>query len=226
LHKLVRRFLNYVGMQTYFGILYEVDIRLRPAGRAGNLVSSLAGLRRYQLESAWLWEHQALMRARPVAGCDRLAERFEELRRSILAQARDERQTRQDVRAMRARMLAAAPQPALSRSPDMLWSLKKGVGGIVDIEFMVQYLVLVHARKYPELLEHSDNVRTLGVLAEVGLLDAELAQSLSVDYQALRAAAQRAVLRREPAGASEDLRMRQARVRVRWQRLMSTDEPE
>ena len=237
LHKLVRRFLNYVGMQTYFGALYEVDIRLRPAGRAGTLVSSLAGLRRYQLESAWVWEHQALVRARVVAGCEVLAERVEALRRSVLAQARDQRQTVREVRAMRGRMLAAAtlkvarrehstaaPRTAVARASHRLWNLKNGPGGIVDIEFMVQYLVLVHARKFPGLLEHSDNVRTLGVLAEVGALDAALAHELSADYQALRAAAQRVLLRGDSAGPSVE--ERQARIHACWQRLMNTEEPE
>lgn len=241
LHKLVRRFLNYIGMRTYFGVLYEVDIRLRPAGRAGNLVTSLAGLRRYQQESAWVWEHQALMRARPVAGCPSLSAQFEELRREVLSQARDLYQTQREVVAMRERMLAAAKdqakteggatrardatqlEPQAGQNSAQPWDLKKDVGGIVDIEFMVQYLVLVHAQKFPGLAEHSDNVQTLKAACELGLLPVEHAQQLSVDYQALRTAAQLIALRDEgawPLLANFDLPELRARVRGCWQSLM------
>lgn len=248
LHKLVRRFLNYVGMQTYFGTLYEVDIRLRPAGRAGNLVTSLAGLRRYQQESAWVWEHQALMRARPVAGCARLAAQFEALRRLVLAQPRDLLRTRREVVTMRQRMLAASinqtqvtkgsskgsskgshNDPVASGGTDTQWDIKKGSGGIVDIEFMVQYLVLVYAHEHPGLLEHSDNVQTLEVAASLELLDLQQAQQLSADYQALRAAAQLAALRDEgtwPLLTDFDLPQRRARVRACWQTLMTERETE
>ena len=234
LHKLVRRFLNYVGMQTYFGALYEVDIRLRPAGRAGNLVTSFAGYERYQSESAWVWEHQALLRARPVAGCDDLAQRFAALRRQVLSQPRDLLETQREVVAMREKMLTArAPAHTAPHTRadgdvgDSLWDLKKDVGGIVDIEFMVQYLVLVYAQDFPGLVEYSDNVRTLAAMARFGQLTQDQAMQLSADYRALRSAAQLVALRDGDAEALRDefdLHKLRQRVRDCWQTLMSAPE--
>jgi len=211
-HQLTRRILNYLGMQTYFGQLYEVDIRLRPAGRDGTLVSSMAGFTRYQQDSAWLWEHQALVRARPVAGCERLAAEFLEVRRQVLGVVRDRNATRKQVVEMRERMRGAIPVD------EQAARLKQGEGGIVDMEFMVQYLVLGWAAEFPSLLDFPDNARILEQAAIVGLLPAAVAAQLIDDYARLRHAAQSLLF------APDDLGQRElpgtVRVAELWQQLM------
>ena len=220
LHKLVRRLLNGLSMQTYFGPLYEVDIRLRPAGRDGLLVSTLKGFADYQRKQAWLWEHQALVRARPVAGCEVLAARFDEVREEILSQQRNPAAVREEVGRMRARLAASAAQ----NDPAAQW--KKGAGGIVDIEFMVQYLVLSHACRHPSLLRHTDNARILAEAQAAGLLPGLDADSMVSDYATLRRLSQLALvldiatdaeLAAETGALGQAVR---ARVQRQWRLMM------
>jgi len=152
---------------TPAGKVYEVDMRLRPSGNAGPLVTSLEALATYQRDKAWTWEHQALVRARPVAGDAALGEAFAALRREILCRPRDRDALKRDVVEMRDRMIAAHG----SRGEDEL-NLKQDRGGIVDIEFMVQYCVLCWAADCPELTDYTDNIRILQALGRNGLLDA------------------------------------------------------
>jgi len=188
LHRVVRRLLHVLTAPTYNGTLYEIDTRLRPSGNAGTMVSSLAAFEEYQQRQAWVWEHQALVRARPVAGDPELAERFMRLRRTLLGQPRDTAELAQAVRDMRARMRAQLP--AGEASVD----LKRGTGGIVDIEFVVQYLVLAHAHHHPALSEYTDNVRILDAVDSAELLPRGAASRLKEAYLALRAEWHRSVL--------------------------------
>jgi len=202
LHRLVRRILHILTVPTYLGTLYEVDMRLRPSGNAGTLVTRLDAFRDYEFDRAWVWEHQALVRARPVAGDARLAERFLAVRREVLAQPRNRAALAADVLRMRRRISAhhgtgtaadeALGEPAApsAREPD----LKRGSGGIVDIEFLVQYLVLAWAARYPRLTEHSDNMRILDAVAAAGLLPEDAVRRLQDAYLALRAEWHRSVL--------------------------------
>ncbi len=178
LHRLVRRLLNIITVPTYLGALYEIDMRLRPSGNAGTLVSSLESFRDYQLNQAWTWEHQALVRARVVAGDAAFGERFEAVRREVLCQRRDHEELKTQVLKMRQRMVSQADQGH---------DLKRSSGGIVDIEFMVQYLVLAWANEYPEMAEFSDTIRILDTAERLGLLPVERAEHLRDAYLALRA---------------------------------------
>jgi len=165
------------------GLLYEVDMRLRPSGASGLLVTSLDGFAQYQREQAWTWEHQALVRARVVVGDPALAARFDEVRASVLAQPRSDTTLRQEVREMRQKM-----RDHLAPKDPAEIDLKHSPGGLVDIEFLVQYLTLAHAHAHPALTQWPDNVRLLDTLAEEGLMPATDAEALKAAYLALRRA--------------------------------------
>ncbi len=188
LHRLVRRLLHVLTAPTYNGTLYEIDTRLRPSGNSGTMVSSLASFFEYQEKQAWTWEHQALVRARPVAGDPALATQFEARRRQLLGQQRDRRELAEAVRTMRQRMRDQLGQD------EEAYDLKRGSGGIVDIEFMVQYLVLAHAHDHPALTEFTDNVRILDAVEAAELLPGHAANRLKEAYLSLRAEWHRSVL--------------------------------
>jgi glutamate-ammonia-ligase adenylyltransferase len=185
LHRLSRRLLHVLTAPTYHGALYEIDTRLRPSGNAGTMVSSLAGFEEYQRGEAWIWEHQALVRARVVAGDSSLAVRFVALRRDLLCQNRDRQVLREEILKMRQRI-----SDQYSDDED----LKRGSGGIVDIEFMVQYLVLAFAHQHPSLTEFTDNVRILDDVERLELLPVEMASRLREAYLGLRSEWHRTVL--------------------------------
>ncbi len=163
--RLAQRIVHILTTRTPSGELYEIDMRLRPSGRAGTLVTSIDAFRSYQLQSAWTWEHQALVRARPVTGVPELRASFEQARKELLTMARDPEALRRDVNAMRDRMIAAN-----DRSDEQRFDLKLGRGGIVDIEFIVQYYVLRWAHDYPGLTEPRNNIDIIESLARLGLV--------------------------------------------------------
>ncbi|MEQ8858380.1 MAG: bifunctional [glutamate--ammonia ligase]-adenylyl-L-tyrosine phosphorylase/[glutamate--ammonia-ligase] adenylyltransferase [Pseudomonadales bacterium] len=211
LHRLVRRLLHTLTVPTYLGSLYEVDMRLRPSGRSGTMVSSLESFRDYQFNEAWVWEHQALVRARGVAGDAELLRRFETVRREVLCLPRDTHRLRAEVLGMRRRMAEHHADEE---------GLKRGTGGIVDIEFMVQYLVLAHAHEHPDLAAFSDNMRILETAERLDLLPARLAASLREAYLALRSEWHRSVLDLpDTERAAEVLASHRDRVREAWVRI-------
>ncbi len=179
--RLARRLIHFLTTQTRSGVLYEIDTRLRPSGRKGLLVTTLDAFARYQQDDAWTWEHQALLRARAVAGSDEIAARFEAIRRDTLTAAVNHDTLRDDVINMRRKMRAE-----LDRGRDGKFDLKHGKGGLGDIEFLVQYLVLEHAASHPGLVEYSDNIRQLDALRDAGVLSAAEAGGLQDIYRALR----------------------------------------
>jgi glutamate-ammonia-ligase adenylyltransferase len=191
--RLGQRIVHILATRTMSGQLYDVDTRLRPSGAAGLLVSSMDAFDKYQRDSAWTWEHQALVRARPVAGCPRAAEKFNGIRHAVLSQERDPEQLRTDVLAMRERML----EHLGNKAGEGRFQLKQDPGGIVDVEFMVQYSVLRWACRYGELTRYTDNARLLETLAELELMPAGDAGLLREAYLAYRAAAHRQSLRKE-----------------------------
>src|SRR5690606_1553411 len=150
--KLGRRMVSWLSTMTSSGRLYEIDLRLRPDGDAGLLAVSFEGFARYQREHAWIWEHQALSRARFCAGDPTLGARFEEIRREILLRDREADDLRAAVREMRGKIRAGHP----NHSGD--FDLKHDPGGMVDIEFVTQYLVLLHSRHHPALLDNLGNI--------------------------------------------------------------------
>jgi len=175
-----RRIVSWLNSMTSSGRLYEVDLRLRPDGDAGLVAASIDAFERYQRESAWTWEHQALTRARFAAGDARLGERFEDIRRAVLLKTREPATLASDVIAMRERISAGHPNPT------PLFDLKHDRGGMVDIEFITQYLVLLHARHHPELLNNLGNIALLRLAGAAGLIPTTLAAQTADAYRTLR----------------------------------------
>jgi len=213
--RLAQRLLHLLTTLTPSGVLYEIDMRLRPNGKSGLLVSSLQALASYQREDAWTWEHQALVRARPVAGGEHVCREFQQIREEILSIEREPAKLREEVITMRQRM-----RDELDKSNDSEFDLKQGTGGIVDIEFMVQYAVLGEAARYPQLLEFTDNIRLLEVAAEVGLVTAEQGHMLVDVYQEYRARLHQRVL--QDLGrcvALSEFADQRAQVAEVWQQL-------
>ena len=180
--RMTQRIVNWLSAQTAAGRIYEVDLRLRPSGSAGLLVSSLDGFRQYQAENAWTWEHQALVRARPVAGSQAVGEAFERIRRDTLTAPRDAAALRHDVRNMREKM-----RRELSLRADGCVDVKQMPGGLTDVEFLTQYLVLRHCHAHPELVRWTDNWRQTDALVLTGILGAEQGRALIDAYREYRA---------------------------------------
>ncbi|HDZ77676.1 MAG TPA: bifunctional [glutamate--ammonia ligase]-adenylyl-L-tyrosine phosphorylase/[glutamate--ammonia-ligase] adenylyltransferase [Gammaproteobacteria bacterium] len=163
-----QRLVHIMSILTPAGRMYKIDMRLRPSGNSGPLVTSIGRLQHYQREDAWTWEHQALVRARVIAGDPALAETFNTLRKEILCRWRDEEKLRTDIVSMREKM-----RQAKNTLDSNKFDLKQGHGGIVDIEFMVQYMVLRWAREYPQLVMHTETMVLLDVLKNLELLAPE-----------------------------------------------------
>ncbi|UVL40960.1 bifunctional [glutamate--ammonia ligase]-adenylyl-L-tyrosine phosphorylase/[glutamate--ammonia-ligase] adenylyltransferase [Pseudomonas sp. B21-040] len=202
--RLGQRIIHLLTAQTNSGQLYEVDMRLRPSGAAGLLVSSLGAFARYQHGEAWTWEHQALVRARVLVGSADVGREFERVRAAVLGKPRDLATLRQEVSEMRAKMRdnlgtksTAAGTGANAFEATAPFDLKQDAGGIVDIEFMVQYAALAWSQACPSLLRWSDNFRILEELANEGLMPAEDASLLREAYKAYRSAAHRQALQKD-----------------------------
>jgi glutamate-ammonia-ligase adenylyltransferase len=180
--RLAQRFITWMTAPTPAGILFDIDIALRPDGASGMLVSSIAAFERYQSEAAWIWEHQALTRARFCAGDAAIGARFEAIREQVLRKDRAGQADvlKNEVVQMRARMHDAN----LNRSTQ--FDLKHDAGGMIDIEFIVQYLVLRHAHTYPQLTANAGNIALLHLCGELGLIDAALASQVAAAYRAMR----------------------------------------
>jgi glutamate-ammonia-ligase adenylyltransferase len=178
--RLAQRISSWLSSRTPAGQLFETDFALRPSGESGLLVSSMSAFRRYQLESAWAWEHQALTRARFCAGDTAIGAVFEAFRRDLLQAERDPAKLAAEVLAMRQRMLDGHP----NRSG--LFDLKHDRGGMVDIEFSVQYLVLARSRAHYELTGNLGNIALLRMAGALGLIPRELAQAAADAYREYR----------------------------------------
>ncbi|QXI15274.1 bifunctional [glutamate--ammonia ligase]-adenylyl-L-tyrosine phosphorylase/[glutamate--ammonia-ligase] adenylyltransferase [Pseudomonas hamedanensis] len=202
--RLGQRIIHLLTAQTNSGQLYEVDMRLRPSGAAGLLVSSLGAFARYQENEAWTWEHQALVRARVLVGSADVGQAFEKVRAQVLGKARDLATLQQEVSEMRAKMRdnlgtrsTAAGTAANAFEATAPFDLKQDAGGIVDIEFMVQYAALAWSQSHPPLLRWTDNIRILEELEHQGLMPAEDAGLLREAYKAYRSAAHRQALQKD-----------------------------
>ncbi|WP_334107263.1 bifunctional [glutamate--ammonia ligase]-adenylyl-L-tyrosine phosphorylase/[glutamate--ammonia-ligase] adenylyltransferase [Methylobacillus sp.] len=178
--KLGQRLNTWLGSMTSAGILYETDMQLRPDGASGLLVSSVQAFRTYQQEKAWVWEHQALTRARFCAGKPEIGLVFEQIREDVLCQQRDKEMLKTEVVNMRQKMHQAHPNYG------ELFDLKHDRGGIVDVEFIVQYLVLAYASQYRELTRNLGNIALLEMLGGLGLVDAALAHQVAQNYRDYR----------------------------------------
>lgn len=194
--RLAQKLMTYLNTQTRDGRAYEIDMRLRPSGNAGMMVVSSRSFERYQLEKAWVWEHQALVRARAICGDKRVMNAFNHIRKQVLSRKRDIEELKQNVIEMRLKMKGHLGSNQQAQQEGK-FHLKQDAGGIVDIEFMAQYAVLAHAHDHPELTQWSDNVRIFESLAEAGVWEAETCDGLTKAYLLLRAAMHQIALANE-----------------------------
>jgi len=211
--RLAQRVVHVLSAQTYAGRLYEVDLRLRPDGASGLVATTLPALRRYQLESAWVWEHQALVRTRVVAGDAALKSSLEALRSEVLGLPRDTAALASAVCEMRQKMRG---EHVVASTQAAGFDLKRDPGGIVDIEFLVQYLVLANASKNDALSQWSDVVRLLEVLAAANLISSDDATTLTDAYLMYRSRIHELALQggatTDSSGSFETVRERVKRV--------------
>ena len=203
-------------------------MRLRPSGNSGMLVSSLEAFAQYQQNAAWTWEHQALVRARAVAGNGELAKAFAAVRQEILQRKPDPEKLRKDVSDMRHKMRSQLGSTSkVHTQQQALFNVKQDCGGIVDIEFMVQYAALAWAYKAPEIIQYTDNIRILEALEEAGLLPADSVAQLIAAYKAYRSTGHRLALQQQEAvltGENHFVIEREQVTRL-WQTLIDYDVP-
>jgi glutamate-ammonia-ligase adenylyltransferase len=214
--KLAQRILHIFTIKTGLGILYDVDMRLRPSGNAGLLVCHVNGFATYETENAWTWEHQALGRARFISGCSQLRERFSAVRLAVLAKPRELSGLAHEVVSMREKMRAH-----LAKGNAQNIDLKQDAGGIADIEFIVQFMLLAHTSVYPSLAKWPDNVRILADLAKLSLVTKAEADTLSQAYLEYRNYAHRLALQNgELAAINTSLVDLQIKVKAIWHKYL------
>ncbi len=217
--RLAQRIIHILTTNTAAGTLYEVDPRLRPGGASGLLVSNLEAFLTYQREEAWTWEHQALVRARAIAGDAQCMQRFEQIRREILSLPRDEAELRQGVREMRYKM-----REHLDKTTDEMFDLKQGSGGVTDIEFIIQYGMLRWAATHPELMDTTGMLPLLRMFSEQQLLPTEACEQLSEAYRRYRAETHKLALQNKPAQVPvAQIAEVRAQVQTWWSQLMEQD---
>ncbi|CAM3508963.1 Glutamate-ammonia-ligase adenylyltransferase [Vibrio aerogenes CECT 7868] len=197
--RLAQRIIHIFSVRTASGILYEVDTRLRPSGASGLLVTTVDAFREYQNQEAWTWEHQALVRTRVIYGDSELKAAFSGVRHQVLSMTRDESELKKEVVNMRDKM-----RQHLSAKKSGRFMIKQDPGGITDIEFLAQYLVLRYSAEYPSLTDWSDNVRIFESLMTVNLIDQTQAQRLTEAYTTLRDQIHRRNLLNLDADVKED----------------------
>jgi len=178
--KLAQRFITWMTSHTAAGILFDIDTALRPDGASGLLTSTMTALEKYEMDSAWVWEHQALTRARFCAGDAAIGARFESLRKTVLCQPRDPDILKREVLAMRKKLHHAHPNRTAQ------FDIKHDAGGMIDIEFIVQFFVLRHAAHYPQLTANIGNIALLRLFGELGLTDHVLATEVANAYRTFR----------------------------------------
>ncbi|MBX6421397.1 MAG: bifunctional [glutamate--ammonia ligase]-adenylyl-L-tyrosine phosphorylase/[glutamate--ammonia-ligase] adenylyltransferase [Nevskia sp.] len=219
--RLAQRVVQLLSAQTVAGRAYEIDLELRPSGRSGLVTVSFSAFARYQRESAWTWEHQALLRARTVAGGERLRAALEAVRREVLCRPRDAQSLKREVRDMRARMRAE-----LEVRRAGAWDVKQGEGGLIDAEFLTQYLCLRHAHAHPAVIEYSDNWRQLEALKQAGAIAAEEFQALLAAERAYRGWLHRRALQQQDALADDAAFGAERRaVRGLWRKFLGDETP-
>ena len=214
--RVVQRFQHILGTRTFGGVLYDIDTRLRPDGRAGLMVSSIEAFAQYQRERAWTWEHQALVRARAVAGSAPVGQEFDRIRRDVLTRPRSWPQLGREVFDMRMKMrrhLASRDQNRLD--------LKQGMGGLVDIEFIAQAGVLLYAAQREALLQSTSTLVILAELAATGWLSEDEFGQLYQAYAGLRRAANYQTLEVSDVALEQQCRQAMAQVTAIWQRLFA-----
>ena len=221
--RLVQKLMNYLNTQTRDGRAYEIDMRLRPSGNAGMMVVSCDAFETYQLDKAWSWEHQALVRARAICGDRRVTARFCDIRRNVLALPRTLEQVRTEVTSMRIKMQKHLGTNQWQQKSGK-FHLKQDAGGIIDIEFLAQFAVLAYSHEYPSLTKWSDNVRIFEEVALLGIWEAQVCQDLTDAYLRIRAATHQLALSEQSLLVDESLwKETRALVQDQWKHLMGVD---
>jgi len=197
--RMAQRVIHLLSLQTANGRLYETDMRLRPDGNAGLLVSSVQAYDLYQHEKAWTWEHQALIRARILSSSEHLKAEFARIRRSILMRQRDKGDLATEVVEMREKMREALGSRTVNGAANEQFHLKQDAGGLVDIEFIAQFGVLYCASRYDRLTEHTATRKILMQLAECDLLNSDQAQVLYDAYRDYRTCGHQRALQQLPS---------------------------
>ncbi len=219
--RLAQRIVHLLTMHSVAGRLYEVDVRLRPSGKGGMLVTSIHAFAEYQRNEAWTWEHQALLHARSVAGAAELRAEFESIRMDVLSNYVRRDTLRSEVRTMRERM-----RKELSKADESQFDIKQDAGGVADIEFLAQYWALRWAKEYPPIVMFSDTIRQLESVASADLVPQVTVDLLIVAYQAYRVRTHHLSLMNEkPIVASSEFATERAAVTRVWNRAMA-DEPD
>jgi len=214
--RLAQRIIHMLTAQTPSGQLYEVDTRLRPSGASGLMVSGVAAFEQYQAEKAWTWEHQALVRARVVAGDGDIERQFLRIREAILTRPREESALRREVIEMREKM-----RQALGSREAGMFDIKQDAGGIADIEFIVQYGVLAWSQRFPELTRYTDNMRILDGFAAYGCLPQQEVAQLQTAYKAYRQRVHRLKLQEQKASVMEpEFSDSRLQVQAVWERVL------
>jgi len=227
----VRKLINWLTVKTGEGDLYEIDTALRPNGNAGLLVTSFDAYERYQLQrgtnTAWTWEHQAMTRSRFVPGIteadaeadpQNLLNRFNTVRESVITAERDHAALASEIRAMRRKIRSARPVRG------ELFDVKHSAGGMVDVEFAVQHLVLAHSREHPELRPNLGNTKLLRIAEAVGLLPAGIGEAAALAYRELRILQHRARLDEAPTQIDKTLvQDAAAAVRALWLQVLGAE---
>ncbi len=212
--RFAQRINNWFNSMTNAGLLYETDLQLRPDGNSGLLVSSVEAFREYQQHKAWVWEHQALTRARFVAGDADIGEAFEQIRRDVLRQPRDAEKLKFEVVQMRDKLRAA------QKINPKLFDLKHSVGGIIDVEFIVQYMVLNYANKHAQLADNYGNIALLKTLSKLNIIDKQLSEQVANAYREYRKLIHASKLQEKPATLLlEQIRQQQSFVIALWQSI-------
>jgi [glutamine synthetase] adenylyltransferase / [glutamine synthetase]-adenylyl-L-tyrosine phosphorylase len=214
--RFAQRLIHLLTMHSAAGRLYEVDVRLRPSGKGGMLVTSIDAFRRYQFEEAWTWEHQALLHARAVAGDAALMARIETVRSEVLQQAVRRADLKEKVAEMRERM-----RKELSAAQSGQFDLKQDRGGVADIEFLAQYWALRWAVDHPPLVHYSDTIRQLESVASAALVPQEQVDQLVHAYQQYRQCAHRRSLEGLTAVVDAgEFQQERAQVTAIWRETM------
>ena len=218
--RLGQRLIHLLSTRTAAGTLYEVDMRLRPDGASGMLVSSIHAYDKYQKNKAWVWEHQALVRARAIAGDPLIMQCFNDIRKTVLTQQRELQTLKTEVVKMREKM-----RQSLSSETTDSFDIKQGLGGLVDIEFIVQFGVLAWANEFPELCDYTDNISLLHVLQKSGKLSAAESGQLTRAYKKYRQRLHRLALqdKKGQVAANKYLEQRQ-QVTALWNNIFTVEQ--
>ena len=218
--RLAQKLMTYLNTQTRDGRAYEIDMRLRPSGNAGMMVVSCHAFETYQCEKAWAWEHQALVRARPICGDQQVMSRFEEIRHMVLTQPRTFEAVCTDVTKMRQKMRKHLGSSQRQQQAGQ-FDLKQDAGGVIDIEFLAQFVVLAYSHDYPRLTKWTDNVRIFAEAAALNIWDKAVCQDLTEAYLQIRIATHQLALSKQPLLVDEmPWHNTRTLVQAQWQHLM------